>query len=207
MLTVKRYLEKNGKRYPEPDREDGSISLAAFDKAGLPMVVACTNCTMTMVCGPDRACDEDGKIFCDDCAAELKVNQVRSKLEYPPPRRIWNLGALLNLAARSFAREEECHLDVEMMYGPSECHVVVSQGAQRIYLELARMIENQTGLTPKDIIEEMKQRLGGKIPYRLYYGALHGIYAVEAAVEDAKEREEQKRLNRRLAAKREKRLP
>ncbi len=68
MMTVESYLKSKGREYPKPDGEDGSISLAAFEAVGVPMVVACTNCEMTMVCGPKVPCDEDGRIWCTECA-------------------------------------------------------------------------------------------------------------------------------------------
>jgi hypothetical protein len=68
MMTLKEYLEAHGRKYPEPDGEDGSISMAAFDAEHLPMVVACTNCSMTMACRSDLPVDDNGHIYCYECA-------------------------------------------------------------------------------------------------------------------------------------------
>lgn len=68
MQTVKQWLESKGRKFPEPDGDDGSTSMAAYEAARLPMVVACTACTMTMALTPERACNADGEIFCADCA-------------------------------------------------------------------------------------------------------------------------------------------
>jgi len=68
MITVGKFLESIGKSYPKPDCDDGGISGQAFQDAGLPMVVACTCCEMTMVLTPDRPCDADGAIYWRACA-------------------------------------------------------------------------------------------------------------------------------------------
>lgn len=68
MTNIKQYLESVGRSYPEPDMPDGSISGEAFEKAGLPMVIACSHCSMTMVCTPERPCLEDGAVLCEECA-------------------------------------------------------------------------------------------------------------------------------------------
>lgn len=71
LITVGEYLAAEGREYPEPDNEDGSISLAAFEAADLPMVVQCTGCQMTMVLTPERFIDpKSGEIFCTSCAGE-----------------------------------------------------------------------------------------------------------------------------------------
>ena len=68
MRTVKQWLESHGKKFPEPDGDDESVSMAAYEAAGLPMVVACTDCRMTMALHAERPCNEAGEVFCDDCA-------------------------------------------------------------------------------------------------------------------------------------------
>ena len=68
MITVKQWLESHGRSYPEPDLPDGCISSAAFERARLPMVIACTHCTMTMALADDLPCDEEGHVFCGECA-------------------------------------------------------------------------------------------------------------------------------------------
>lgn len=71
MLTVSQWLKSKGREFPAPDGDDGeSISLAAFEAAGLPMVVACTGCTMTMALHAERPCNAAGEVFCDDCARD-----------------------------------------------------------------------------------------------------------------------------------------
>lgn len=70
MKTVAEYLESQGRKYPAPDGEDGSISLQAFEDARLPMVVACTGCTMTFVLSPERPCDDEGRVYCSEGCAE-----------------------------------------------------------------------------------------------------------------------------------------
>ena len=71
MLTVSQWLKSKGREFPEPDGDDGeSISLAAYEAAGLPMVVACTGCTMTMALHAERPCNAAGEVFCDSCAAD-----------------------------------------------------------------------------------------------------------------------------------------
>ncbi len=51
--------------------EDGCIPASEFDKHNLPMVVACTNCTMTM---PIFSCwiDEEDFTFCGDCCGGVE---------------------------------------------------------------------------------------------------------------------------------------
>lgn len=52
-----------------PDTEDGTYSGAAFDRAGLPMVVACTSCEHTMVFF-SALVDQHGRTWCRDCGGE-----------------------------------------------------------------------------------------------------------------------------------------
>jgi hypothetical protein len=85
MQTVKQWLESKGRKFPEPDGDDKSISLAAFEAAGLPMVVACTHCTMTMALHAERPCNEAGEIFCDDCAASFDIDEETDEL---PPTKL-----------------------------------------------------------------------------------------------------------------------
>jgi len=47
LVNVREYLAATGRAYPAPDRGD-SISSDAFERAGLPMVVECAGCAMTM---------------------------------------------------------------------------------------------------------------------------------------------------------------
>jgi hypothetical protein len=71
MRSVKQWLESHGRSFPQPDGADDSISLAAFEAAGLPMVVACTHCTMTMALHAECSCNEAGEVFCDGCVASF----------------------------------------------------------------------------------------------------------------------------------------
>ena len=67
LVTVKAYLETEGHTYPEPG-PDGSIPASAFSALGLNIVVACTNCEMTMCLGPTKLVDEEGLVYCKACA-------------------------------------------------------------------------------------------------------------------------------------------
>lgn len=68
-MNVGEWLKARGRAYPLPDCDDGSISMEAFERARLPMVVSCANCTMTMALTPERPCADDGRVFCSaDCA-------------------------------------------------------------------------------------------------------------------------------------------
>jgi hypothetical protein len=63
MKTAKEYIEEKwGIQFPE-----GNISGAWFVENGLPMVVECTCCRMTMV-SLSALIDDEGQIFCPDCA-------------------------------------------------------------------------------------------------------------------------------------------
>lgn len=71
LTTVAKYLHSQGRQFPRPDAE-GKITMAAFDDAGIPMVVACTACEMTMTCHSKRKVDaETGAVFCDSCAESI----------------------------------------------------------------------------------------------------------------------------------------
>jgi hypothetical protein len=45
------------------------ISMSMFDELGLPMVVACTGCEMTMAM-PNSLVADDGHTYCSDCGGE-----------------------------------------------------------------------------------------------------------------------------------------
>ena len=66
MMTLQAYLESKGRTYPAPDSK-GFITAAQMQAAGLPMIVACTHCQMTMATASTRKVDEHGNVFCDDC--------------------------------------------------------------------------------------------------------------------------------------------
>lgn len=67
MITAGEWLKRQGRKFPKPGA-DGMITGEQYDAAGLPMVVACTACTMTMALHEGRACNDAGQIFCDECA-------------------------------------------------------------------------------------------------------------------------------------------
>jgi hypothetical protein len=71
LITVGEYLLSHGREYPKAN-ENNSIPSNAFAKANLPMVVACSNCEMTMACHEYLPCTRDGIIYCDDCAGVLE---------------------------------------------------------------------------------------------------------------------------------------
>lgn len=50
----------------EKAAHDGGITGEAFDALGLPLVVACSGCEMTMAF-PNSYVDQHGRIWCDDC--------------------------------------------------------------------------------------------------------------------------------------------
>jgi hypothetical protein len=69
MITCGEFLKRQGREFPKANAE-GYITGEDYDRADLPMVVSCTACTMTMALHENRACDEQGLIYCDDCAGE-----------------------------------------------------------------------------------------------------------------------------------------
>ena len=70
MVTVEEWLKARGREFPKPDGDDGSTSMAAYDAAKLPMVVACAGCTMTMALTAERKVDDNGHVYCNGCADE-----------------------------------------------------------------------------------------------------------------------------------------
>jgi hypothetical protein len=72
LINVRQYLQSRGRAYPEPDGGD-RISSQAFERAGLPMIVECAGCTMTMALHEHVAVDEEsGRVYCEDCAEALE---------------------------------------------------------------------------------------------------------------------------------------
>lgn len=64
MKTFKRYCEENlGIEFPKSN----TISGGWFASHGLPMIVACSCCEMTMAL-PSAMIDEHGHCFCSNCA-------------------------------------------------------------------------------------------------------------------------------------------
>ena len=65
MKTVEQYLkETRGIEMPK-----GEINGTWFAENGLPMVVSCTCCGMTMAL-PSALIDDEGYIYCGSCAGE-----------------------------------------------------------------------------------------------------------------------------------------
>ena len=63
MKTIEQYLkEKRGIEMPK-----GEINGTWFAENGLPMVVSCTCCGMTMAL-PSALIDDEGYIYCASCA-------------------------------------------------------------------------------------------------------------------------------------------
>ena len=64
MKTAENYIRENlGIDYPK----SGSINGSWFAENGLPMIVECTCCRMTMAL-PSAMVDENGHIYCSSCA-------------------------------------------------------------------------------------------------------------------------------------------
>lgn len=67
LITVAEYLGREKREFPKPDT-NGCISYSQFLEAGLPMIVACAHCEMTMALHAQRFIDEDtSEIYCDEC--------------------------------------------------------------------------------------------------------------------------------------------
>ena len=64
MVDFFKWLKENGIEEPK----DKEIPMTWFNEHGLPMVVECTCCQMTMAL-PNAYIDEEGSIFCEECAA------------------------------------------------------------------------------------------------------------------------------------------
>lgn len=63
MITFAEYVEKKtGEKMPE-----GNIPGSWFSEHGWPLVVRCSCCEMTMAI-PSAYIDDDGYVFCSDCA-------------------------------------------------------------------------------------------------------------------------------------------
>lgn len=63
MISFREYLKKNDIELPETP----TISGGWFAKHGIPMVVRCTCCEMTMA-APSAWIDDEGYTYCSDCA-------------------------------------------------------------------------------------------------------------------------------------------
>lgn len=64
MKTFRNYMKDLGIDVPH-DNIPGSW----FSKTGIPMIVACTCCGMTMA-APSALIDSDGQCYCSSCAGE-----------------------------------------------------------------------------------------------------------------------------------------
>lgn len=116
-----------------------------------------------------------------------------TKLDYPPMRRIPNLGRLLGDANALLQAEAP---------GPDDVNTWCTDHA---YLHLATTLLNQTGFTPHEIYEEAAQRT--KHCSKLDYVWAVGILRVQDVFEEAEECAALKRLQQRRIAKTRKRLP
>lgn len=66
MKTFRNYIAENlGLEMPS-----GNIPGTWFSENGLPMIVACTCCGMTM-CSVSARIDRDGQCYCGGCAGEV----------------------------------------------------------------------------------------------------------------------------------------
>lgn len=66
MKSFKEYFEENwNEKLPEK-----VINGAWFSEHGFPMIVTCTDCGMTMAL-PNAYVDEDGYIYCSQCARDV----------------------------------------------------------------------------------------------------------------------------------------
>ena len=66
MKTFKQWLKAN---LPGATLPEGNINGSWFRAHGLPMIVQCTNCQMTM-CIVNAMVDDEDQTFCTDCAGE-----------------------------------------------------------------------------------------------------------------------------------------
>ena len=67
MVNFFEWLEVNGIEKPEGTE----IPMTWFSEHGLPMVVQCSCCQMTMAL-PSAFVDEEGSVFCKNCASSLE---------------------------------------------------------------------------------------------------------------------------------------
>lgn len=66
---MKNFFDWFKENYPNEEIPEKTINGTWFAKHCLPMVVACTCCTTTM-CLINAMIDEDGQVFCHNCAEE-----------------------------------------------------------------------------------------------------------------------------------------
>lgn len=67
MKSFKQYIKEN----MDLEMPEGNISGAWFAENGIPMVVRCSCCDMTMA-SPSAWIDDEGYTYCSDCA---RVNE------------------------------------------------------------------------------------------------------------------------------------
>lgn len=65
MLTFKDFI----KAHYNIEMPTGQIPGTWFSENGLPMIVSCSCCQMTMA-SPSALVDEDGSIYCSSCGGE-----------------------------------------------------------------------------------------------------------------------------------------
>lgn len=63
MISFRQYVES----HMNLEMPKGNISGAWFSENGLPMIVACSCCGMTMA-SPSAWIDDEGYTYCSDCA-------------------------------------------------------------------------------------------------------------------------------------------
>jgi hypothetical protein len=69
MIAMMRTAETYLKEEMNIEMPQGEINGQWFAENGLPMIVECTCCGMTMAL-PSAMIDEEGQIFCSQCAEE-----------------------------------------------------------------------------------------------------------------------------------------
>ncbi len=69
MIAMMRTAETYLKEKMNIEMPQGEINGKWFAENGLPMIVECTCCGMTMAL-PSAMIDEEGQIFCSQCAEE-----------------------------------------------------------------------------------------------------------------------------------------
>ena len=71
MTTLEKYLKRSGRTFPA-----GSVITGEdLENAGLPMIVRCYSCDMSMCIAADLPCTEDGAILCTTCWPKEDASQ------------------------------------------------------------------------------------------------------------------------------------
>jgi hypothetical protein len=87
-MTLEEYLKLQGKEYPKAG-EDGRVNGEQLAAVGLPWMIACTGCHMTMAPFRDRQISEHGEFFCDECAETYLDDNYDPSPDYPGGHH-WN---------------------------------------------------------------------------------------------------------------------